>query len=143
MAVCPHVIPANQRQAKAPGFPGGRVARASPVAADAEGATGGRNDARRLLRAQSKDINFSGFRAGKRELSKINFVAGEASEYRSTVPMEDAPPTAEEYRDTAEGIREMARRATSDEIRRELLDLAERYDRGWRSRARRTEGHCV
>jgi hypothetical protein len=43
--------------------------------------------------------------------------------------MDDAPPTAEQYRDTAEGIRDMARRATSDEIRRELLDLAERYDR--------------
>ena len=43
--------------------------------------------------------------------------------------MDDARPSAEQCRDTAKGIRDMARRATSNEIRNELLQLAERYDR--------------
>ena len=36
---------------------------------------------------------------------------------------------AEQYRDTANEIREMARRAQSDEIRDELITLAERFER--------------
>jgi hypothetical protein len=38
-------------------------------------------------------------------------------------------PTAEHYRDTAEEIRPAAQWTPTDAIRRELLELAERYDR--------------
>jgi hypothetical protein len=36
---------------------------------------------------------------------------------------------ADQFRDTANEIREMARRAQSDEIRYELMMLAERFER--------------
>jgi hypothetical protein len=36
---------------------------------------------------------------------------------------------ADQYRDTANKIREMARRARSEEIRNELMTLAERFER--------------
>jgi hypothetical protein len=36
---------------------------------------------------------------------------------------------ADQYRDTANEIREIARRAQSDEIRAELTGLAERFER--------------
>jgi len=38
-------------------------------------------------------------------------------------------PTAKHYRDTAEEVRETARRMQSKDIRAELSDLAECYDR--------------
>jgi hypothetical protein len=38
-------------------------------------------------------------------------------------------PTAEQYRTTAAEIRETARRSQSEQIRRELLELADRYER--------------
>ena len=45
--------------------------------------------------------------------------------------------TAERYRDTAEEIRLVAQRTRSPEIRIELFDLAERYDRMATHAARR------
>ncbi len=42
---------------------------------------------------------------------------------------ESAHPTPEHYRETAEEIRQVAARVSSDEIRDELLLLAERYER--------------
>jgi hypothetical protein len=44
-------------------------------------------------------------------------------------PRDDTePPTAEYYRDKAEEIRHVARRARNPEIARELLELALRFD---------------
>ena len=41
----------------------------------------------------------------------------------------DKVPTAAHYRESAEEIRRLAERSRSEAIRRELLELAERYER--------------
>jgi hypothetical protein len=59
----------------------------------------------------------------------IDLLRGKLRNIGANLLMDDAPPTAEQYRNTAEGIREMAQRSTSEEIRKELLELVERYER--------------
>jgi hypothetical protein len=40
----------------------------------------------------------------------------------------DPPPNAQHYRDLARRIRRDAERATSDEVRRQLLNIAAQYE---------------
>ena len=60
-------------------------------------------------------------------------VAGNCGLQGSVTPvgdrMTDEKPTAAYYRDTAENLRKLAGTAQLPEVRRELLELAERFDR--------------